>query len=632
MLSEALSVAVLETRAHLDAADLSLAASITAQGEEVAALFSGGVEELTQLISTSAAATLEVALDATTDEIQQLQADALSTFALASDVASLSTDDIQEGGSLYFTGARVLDVLSALTSDDLSEGGHNLFATKENVLGLGIHLSDFQGYSALILSTGGELVTDDIFMERLNRLVTTDTIREGVANSYVSTEAVRLALAGVTTDDLEEGVANKYVSKDSVSQVLDVDVLISTGITAADLNARPTGEAIASEDITETDNLFHTAERVRDVISSSTTDDLPEGLSNRYYTDARVLGVLSSTSTTAIDEGDNLYFTGGRVVSALSLATSDDIREGLLNKYVTKGNVASVVTTDDIAEGDAKYFDAALVAEVLSAPPDPPSLDVVVAGESGSVTATVSFDFRTCARVTCSIHDAEGVVTVRQESIVAAMVTFTFDAVAVGEDMNMVVELQTPNGTSLASTPFTVPPIPLSIEGVSVRSDENAVTAIAVATNSNGNCVLVFEQTSHRLFEKAFYARGQQDHVVPVDFAFSELEVRLERGSDSVQQGVQNSLPFRMEVSERLSVIATDAEYADETLFGGVSITISTAASTPLDGNKYARDRFVTNGAVLSSTQSDVEFGVSSGTMEISLFGETTFFQCTPVQ
>jgi hypothetical protein len=500
--------------------------------------------------------------------------------------------------------------------------------TKPNILALDIHLNELSGYSDLILSTGGDLVTDEIFMERLNRLVTTDTIQEGVVNSYTSTESVRNALAGITTDDIQEGNA-KYVSEESIATVINSNMILNTGITAVNIGARPIDVAISSSEVIERDNLFFTDQRVRDVVSTLTTDNVAEGSTNLFYTNERVVNVLSTLDTNSISEGSNLYFTEGRVISSLSVATSDDIREGTQNRYVTRENVRSVVTTDDITEGSAKYFDPQLVYDALSVSPDPPIVTVST-NDGGDATVTISFDTRTCAGVKASVYD-NGVLISEQESISIQTSMFTFRLLPVGRPLILVVELQTPGGTRSTETSFSVTEIPLSIQNVSIiQSNQGGVTGIVANTTSNGSCVLSLKSGTQTLFTKSFYADGStMEHVVDINFVFTSIQVELSRGDVSVVSTISNSLPLIIDVSEEMAIF-TDASYTNELLFDGVNISID-LSNNILDGNKYANDRFSQNGAVMSSTETQLVFGVSNGSMLISLTGDTTFFRCTTV-
>lgn len=75
-------------------------------------------------------------------------------------------------------------------------------------------------------------------------------------------------------------------------------------------------------------------------LSSSTTDDLAEGITNLYYTTARQNtdfdSQLATKTADDLTEGStNLYYTESRVNSNFSSKTTDDLTEGATNLYYT---------------------------------------------------------------------------------------------------------------------------------------------------------------------------------------------------------------------------------------------------------------------------------------------------------
>ena len=66
----------------------------------------------------------------------------------------------------------------------------------------------------------------------------------------------------------------------------------------------------------------------------SSTDYLPEGATNKYYTDARFDTRLAAKSTTNLSEGTNLYYTDARWDTRLGTKTTADLTEGS-NLYFT---------------------------------------------------------------------------------------------------------------------------------------------------------------------------------------------------------------------------------------------------------------------------------------------------------
>ncbi len=92
----------------------------------------------------------------------------------------------------------------------------------------------------------------------------------------------------------------------------------------------------------------------------STTDDLTEGSTNLYFTDERAVSAVvnGAVDTDDIEEGaTNLYFTDARAQSALSATIAaldtDDISEGATNLYFTDARAVSATSSSYDAAGSA---------------------------------------------------------------------------------------------------------------------------------------------------------------------------------------------------------------------------------------------------------------------------------------
>ena len=112
----------------------------------------------------------------------------------------------------------------------------------------------------------------------------------------------------------------------------------------------------------------------------STTDDLPEGSVNLYYTDARVEAYVSGAgyikNLTGLDTDDlaegsaNLYYTDARVeayvngagyIKNLTGLDTDDLPEGSVNLYFTDARVntwisSNLSNTDQLTEGSGNLY------------------------------------------------------------------------------------------------------------------------------------------------------------------------------------------------------------------------------------------------------------------------------------
>ena len=113
------------------------------------------------------------------------------------------------------------------------------------------------------------------------------------------------------------------------------------------------------------------------------TDDLAEGSTNLYFTNARADARIAAATTSDLTEGTNLYYTDARFDNRLSGKNTDNLTEGSSNLYFTNeraqdavggiitgsGNISATyddaagtitvseaLTTTDITEGDNLYF------------------------------------------------------------------------------------------------------------------------------------------------------------------------------------------------------------------------------------------------------------------------------------
>jgi len=173
----------------------------------------------------------------------------------------LSTSDIEEGSRLYYTQARFDSAFSAKSTSNLSEGS-NLYYTQ-----------------ARFDSALGAKSTSDL-AEGSNQYHTTARARQAaVVNSSAGNESDQA---------MSVSAAKSYISGE-----------ISSAIT---------GYALESF--------------VNNAINALDTDDIEEGSSNLYYTQARFDSALSAKSTSNLAEGSNLYHTDARARSAAVVNSS----------------------------------------------------------------------------------------------------------------------------------------------------------------------------------------------------------------------------------------------------------------------------------------------------------------------
>jgi hypothetical protein len=153
-------------------------------------------------------------------------------------------------------------------------------------------------------------------------------------------------ISNFDTDDLSEGTSNLYFSN-TRSKSAAADLLTSATLTNITITGSGSGLTISAEN----------------GVADSDTDDLVEGTTNLYFTNARAQAAVAGDITSAIDALDtddieegatNLYFTNARAQAALA------------GSYDLAGAAANALSdAQDYAEG---YTDNAISALVDSAP------------------------------------------------------------------------------------------------------------------------------------------------------------------------------------------------------------------------------------------------------------------------
>jgi len=89
------------------------------------------------------------------------------------------------------------------------------------------------------------------------------------------------------------------------------------------------------------------------VVGVGTTDNVPEGTNNLYFTNARADARITSADTDDLSEGSsNLYFTNARADARISAADTDDLSEGSSNLYFTNARADARITNALIDEDD----------------------------------------------------------------------------------------------------------------------------------------------------------------------------------------------------------------------------------------------------------------------------------------
>ena len=301
----------------------------------------------------------------------------IASNVLEENLADNDTDDLSEGSSnLYFTAARakaaaVADAINNGTVD-IAPSQNAVFdslALKEGTITAGTSVQYYRGDKSfqtldtnVVAENTNLYYTDARFDTRL-AAKTTANLAEGANLYYTNARADTRAdvrIAAADTGDLSEG-SNLYftnarvdtrLAAKSVGVLSDVDL---TGIANGQF-LKWNGVKFIAQTITQED------------LSNNDTDDIAEGSTNLYYTDARAnarvaaaTGAnldLSSKTTANLTEVTNLYYTQARFDSALTAKSTTNLSEGT-NLYYTDARADARITaadTGDLSEGSNLYY------------------------------------------------------------------------------------------------------------------------------------------------------------------------------------------------------------------------------------------------------------------------------------
>ena len=195
---------------------------------------------------------------------------------------------------------------------------------------------------------------------------TTSELAEG-SNLYYTTARVdeRIALyeRSKTTSEIPEG-SNLYFTEQRVDNVFDIII-----------NTKTTSELL------EGSNLYFTNNRFDEKFATKTSDNLTEGIHNKYIIDnvyngdISIIGQLTASNINVSNlnilieniDSSNVYYTNSRISKGIdelfSLKTADNIKEGTSNLYFTLDRVNEIfdinlarISTDNIKEGTSNLY------------------------------------------------------------------------------------------------------------------------------------------------------------------------------------------------------------------------------------------------------------------------------------
>ena len=221
--------------------------------------------------------------------------------------------------------------------------------------------------------------------------------------------AINNAIANATTDDIDEGANNLYYTTsraqgDAASLLTGATLsnitITGNAVTGLTISAENGVDDATTDDLDEgTTNLYFTDARAQSAaanlltsatqtnisitgnaitgltitaengVAGSDTDDLAEGSNNLYYTDARARDAVSAGDNSLTYNSVSGAFTAN--TSTLATVSYVDQEVGIVNntvwsQYNTLNNIIGGLTTSDIAEGTNEYFTDARARSAIS--------------------------------------------------------------------------------------------------------------------------------------------------------------------------------------------------------------------------------------------------------------------------
>jgi hypothetical protein len=169
---------------------------------------------------------------------------------------------------------------------------------------------------------------------------------------------------------------------------------------------------------------------------SGDTDDVSEGSTNVYFTNARADARIAAASTTDLSEGTNLYHTSARADARfdvkIAAADSDDLSEGSTNLYFTDARadaraLGAISVTDAGGDGSLSYNNGTGVITYtgVSAAETESRIDAHLVGGDGLDYASGTFDVDATVVRTAGAQTVAGAKTYSDDAVFNGNVTIS---------------------------------------------------------------------------------------------------------------------------------------------------------------------------------------------------------------
>jgi hypothetical protein len=219
-------------------------------------------------------------------------------------------DTLTAGSNIDITGATIS--VTGLDSADISD--FNTAAVTANT-----GLWDTIGAAAQALSDAEDyadnLDTDDVAEGATNQYFTNQRALDATASAYDATGTAQGIVDALDTDDIEEGATNLYFTDARASSA------VATALGATNASSFPGGST--NTQVYRNTSTGEIRVYAENGVADSTTDDLDEGSTNLYFTDARAQGALNQTTPnfTAVE----IESLAKQVAATTSVATASQV-------------------------------------------------------------------------------------------------------------------------------------------------------------------------------------------------------------------------------------------------------------------------------------------------------------------
>jgi len=243
-----------------------------------------------------------------------------ASVALTSDVTSvagrtgavvLTTSDVSEGSNLYYTNARADARIAAATTSDLSEGSNLYFTNARADARIANNILDEDNFASdSATNTASQQSIKAYIATQIATKDNSDEITEGSTNLYFTTARARssISASGAITYNSSTGAltyTQGSIDADSITvSNLEVDNLKS-GVLDTDLSS-----------VAGTDTTLASAKAIKtyvdaQILTKDNTDEITEGSTNLYFTNARANSAIDARVTGAFIDALDTVSDGG---------------------------------------------------------------------------------------------------------------------------------------------------------------------------------------------------------------------------------------------------------------------------------------------------------------------------------